>query len=553
MKLERLRLVYHTLRHLRPIQISNRFHRRFRPARFVQIEAQPVRQRGGCWQSPAERPALLTGPSQQRVFQRELSLASPMAWNHPDLSHLELYNLHYFDDLVAHDAASRSVWHQDLIERWIAENPPGKSVGWEPYPLSLRIVNWIKWAQAGNSLSDAARQSLATQTQALLEQLEYHLLANHLFANAKALVTAGAFFDGPLAQQWLHTGCDVLQQELREQILGDGGHFELSPMYHSIILEDLLDLMNLHRAYPTLKELQWICEWFPDLLAKMRYWLRVMTHPDGQIAFFNDAAVGIASSPDELDRYARRLDLGVCPEPSVGLTHLEASGYVRLQVNDAVLLLDVAPVGPAYQPGHAHADTLSCEMSLGPHRVLVNSGTSCYGVSDERLRQRGTSAHSTVEVEGKDSSEVWSGFRVGRRAHPFDLKLSEEAGVFRVACSHDGYHRLRGRVTHRRFCELREGQLRIQDQLTGRWQQATARFLCHPDVEVRHGASPRDYELLCAGRHLHASFSAENVQRIPTSYHPQFGVDEPAQGIAVHFPPQNDKRQMEHLLELTWV
>ncbi|MEN9780004.1 MAG: hypothetical protein RL014_1152 [Pseudomonadota bacterium] len=94
------------------------------------------------------------------------------------------------------------------------------------------------------------------------------------------------------------------------------------------------------------------------------------------------------------------------------------SGYVRLDNGPAVALLDVAPVGPDYLPGHAHADTLSFELSVGAQRVLVNSGTSCYGSSAERLRQRGTAAHNTVVVNGQDSSEVWGGFRVARRPLP---------------------------------------------------------------------------------------------------------------------------------------
>ena len=63
-----------------------------------------------------------------------------------------------------------------------------------------------------------------------------------------------------------------------------------------------------------------------------------------------------------------------------------------------------------------HADNLSFEWSLGEQRVLVNSGTSLYGVSSERHRQRKTKSHNTVEIDGFDSSEIWSGFRVARRA-----------------------------------------------------------------------------------------------------------------------------------------
>ena len=61
---------------------------------------------------------------------------------------------------------------------------------------------------------------------------------------------AGAYFDGPAADFWLRRGLFILRRELAEQVLEDGGHFELSPMYHALILEDLLDLVNLSQVYP---------------------------------------------------------------------------------------------------------------------------------------------------------------------------------------------------------------------------------------------------------------------------------------------------------------
>jgi len=170
-------------------------------------------------------------------------------WGGASLDDLRRYNLHYFDDLNAEDAERRSQWHASLIERWIDENPPAKGVGWDPYPTSLRIVNWIKWALCGNPLSIHALESLKLQTDYLSKRIEWHLLGNHLFANAKALVFSGLFFSGEVAERWLDTGFSIIDRQVSEQILADGGHFERSPMYHSIILEDVLDLLNITQAY----------------------------------------------------------------------------------------------------------------------------------------------------------------------------------------------------------------------------------------------------------------------------------------------------------------
>src|SRR5690606_36555911 len=132
------------------------------------------------------------------------------------------------------------------------------------------------------------------------------------------------------------------------------------------------------------------------------------------------------------------------------------SGYVRLQQGPWMVLFDGAPVGPDYLPGHAHADTLSFELSFGTARVICNSGTSRYGLGPVREWERSTAAHNTVEIDGENSSEVWHGFRVARRAYPRDMDVGTEASPLRVSCSHDGYTRLPGRPIHRRTVRVHE-------------------------------------------------------------------------------------------------
>jgi uncharacterized heparinase superfamily protein len=408
----------------------------------------------------------MIGPVDFRFLNRVGGLIGPNPWNADGYDKLWLYNLHYFDDLNAIGAPERTKWHRSLIARWIAENAPGTGNGWEPYPTSLRIVNWIKWGLAGNDLEPEWLHSLAIQARWLARRIEWHLLGNHLFANAKALIFAGVFFEGTEAQRWLDAGLSILRQQIPEQILPDGGHFELSPMYQAIILEDLLDLLNLAAAYPELMREAEIEAW-RHVIQRMRRWLAVMCHPDGEIAFFNDAAFGIASTPADIEAYASRLGLPLAPLESGRVFHLADSGYVRLSSDDCAMLIDVGSVGPSYLPGHAHADTLSFELSIGRERVIVNSGTSQYGRGAARQAERGTAAHSTVEVNGENSSEVWGGFRVGRRARVHDLAIRQSADAITVFCYHDGYAWLPGKPIHRREWTLRGGMLKVNDRVVG--------------------------------------------------------------------------------------
>ncbi len=395
--------------------------------------------------------------------------------------------------------------------------------GWESYPISLRIVNWIKWAFADNRLSENAIQSLAVQARYLSKRLEFHLLGNHLFANAKALLFAGLFFDGDEAEQWLRKGMDILAHEVGEQILPDGGHFERSPMYHGLILEDLLDLVNIFRVYGKEVPGDWL-----DACVRMRAWLKVMSHPDGGIVLFNDAALGIGPAWRELEAYAARIDLdrreyGIRP-----VSRFPDTGYIRCEEKDAVLFLDVGPIGPDYIPGHGHADTLNFELSLFGRRVLGDSGTSTYEKDGERQRQRGTAAHNTVTVDGLDSSEVWGGFRVARRARPLDLKIEEngdgEKGV-RVSCIHDGYLRLPGKVIHNREWLLGDNRLLVTDRIKGKFTNAVARYHFHPDVVVRavDDSTQQGTIRLPDGHTLWWHIEKGHGTLVASTYHPEFG------------------------------
>ena len=96
-------------------------------------------------------------------FLGESRCLSASGWDDPAASKLWRYNQHYFDDLNARDAASRRASHQALVSAWIEANPAAAGTGWEPYPTSLRIVNWVKAAQDGLELDAAARESLVLQ------------------------------------------------------------------------------------------------------------------------------------------------------------------------------------------------------------------------------------------------------------------------------------------------------------------------------------------------------------------------------------------------------
>jgi hypothetical protein len=269
---------------------------------------------------------------------------------------------------------------------------------------------------------------------------------------------------------------------------------------------------------------------------------------------------------------------------------LRDSGYIRLQAGPAVVLLDVAPIGPDYLPGHAHADTLSFELSLFGQRVIVNGGTSRYGSGPDRLAERSTAAHSTVQIDGADSSEVWGGFRVARRARPFDVVVSDDGSLIRakvhpdagdaaalraesdmwscqVSAAHDGYRRLPGRPVHRRSWCLTADGLSVIDALDGDCSEAVARFHLHPAVRVEmdqtdSGDAPDSDTILNAATHHNGvdtgalslpggqlvalRVTGGRARIVPNHWHPQFGASEQSHCLEISITGREGR------FELSW-
>jgi len=527
MGLKRISRLASTLRYLTAKQVIYRLYYRVRSLRIEPVDEATLRS-SVRWASPTFI-QLSTSDGIEFSFLGAKGRIDDGGWNAAQYSKLWLYNLHYLDDLNAVGIDEQNALARALVNRWIEANPPPFGNGWEPYPLSLRIVNLVKWFARQEAFEPYWLASLATQMQALAKQVEYHILGNHLFANAKALVFGGSYLAGPDADRWLANGLKILDREVKEQFLEDGAHFELSPMYHATLLWDMCDLVNLAERVdlPELKVR--LPEWRVIVVQGLR-WLLSMQHPDGGIPFFNDAAFGIAPTLSDLEVYASRLE-GCLPLPDVGEGSFDAryhaqSGYASIDLGGGnKALLDLARVGPDYQPGHAHADTLSFELSLFGQRIFVNSGTSQYGDDAERHRQRSTSAHNTVEVDGENSSEVWSGFRVARRAYPVLELFVDQSDKVLIQASHTGYLRLKGRVLHRREWLFESGHIEVLDKVEGEHGVAVARLYVHPEIRFIEEQG-RFIARLGEGECVTVEFKGgESSRLVRSTWHPEFGTN----------------------------
>ena len=389
-------------------------------------------------------------------------------WNFSAYGKLWTYNLNYFDFL--NQKSINREQGVELIKDYISKKDILKD-GIEPYPISLRGINWIKFLCSNNINDPKINNYLFNDYQKLADNLEYHLLANHLLENGFSLLFGAYYFQD---ERLYVKAQQILKSELQEQILNDGSHYELSPMYHQIILHRVLDSYNLVRNNNWKdKELLSLLQGKAEI---MLGWLDNISFDNGEIPNLNDATDGIALTTKELLKYAS--DLGLHP---VSLK-LSKSGYRKFQDSEFEILIDVGQIAPTYQPGHSHADSLQFLLNFNENPIFVDAGISTYEKNEHRQLERSTSSHNTVTINGKNSSNVWGGFRVAERATVKVLKDTSSE----IEAEHNGYRKLG--LTHRRKFSLQNEIFKIKDYVLAESSQnfeAKGHLHFHPDVQIK--------------------------------------------------------------------
>lgn len=372
----------------------------------------------------------------------------PDGWRGERLERLRRFHLHYGEEILG---AARDGGRSNLdaaragLAAWIESNPPAAGDGWHPYTLSTRVGNWIAATSLEPSLAtDSVAESLWRQLSYLEHNVEDELLGNHVLRNARALVLGGvAFSEARLVAR----GVTLLQRELPEQVLPDGGHYERSPVYHALVLRDLLEI----RSAAGLGELD-------PVIDRMKTFAAALSRPDGRPALFNDGGLELAPDLSAL-----------LPEAEPGLVLFRDTGYATVRRDSSLwLAFDCGPAAPDFLPPHAHADGLSFQLWLGGKPLIVDPGTLTYEPGHERDWHRGTRAHSTVAVDGLDQFELWGAFRASGipAVDIVEIAGSEHEGVLEAELS--AFGRVGTRVRHRRRLSWSADAISIEDRLEGR-------------------------------------------------------------------------------------
>lgn len=431
----KLSLYWNTVKYLRPEQIIFRITKKLKMSCSLGVNAHIEQQHAAAPVLPQLDfdPVFLARFPAEELLRDEVTLlheTESFSWNanwrFDNRSALWNYNLHYCEYLlplvkVWTDTRQECYLNKikEIILGWIEENPKKSGgAGWDAYPISLRLITWLSCYGYLEQELDAVFKkemldSMAEQYSHLATHLEKHLLGNHYFENLKTLVICSLFFRD---YKMTDTALKELKKQCAEQILPDGMHFELSPMYHKIILEDLLRVCGaLRKAGRRDEELEAYLQPMLDVAYSLEEGL-------DRIPLFNDCGNNVAKSLDALLLTAKEV-FGIDP---VYKSQLPDSGYYIFKNGDWKLIVDAGQPGPTYLPGHAHCDAMSFELFHKGKPVLVNCGTYAYQC-EEREFFRSTAAHNTVMREGVEQSQCWGNFRMAKRASVEIRSLEEYA------------------------------------------------------------------------------------------------------------------------------
>ncbi len=378
---------------------------------------------------------------------------STIDWNYSKYGKLWTYNLNYFEFLNQKDF--KKDIGLELIYNYI-DNLESLKDGLEPFTISLRGLNWIKFLSFYNIKDSKIDTSLYAQYNLLLNNLEYHLLGNHLLENGFSLMFGAYYFRD---NRFYIKAKEILKKELNEQILDDGAHFELSPMYHQLMLFRLLDVINLITLNRWNLDLEFL-SYLKTKASLMVGFLKEVTFSSGEIALVNDSALNIAPVTNELIDYAKRLNIKPIKKE---LT----CGYKMVKSRNYELFIDTCDIKASYIAGHTHSDLFNFLLNINGKEFIVDSAISTYEANRVRAYERSSMAHNCVVIDGKDIDEVWGAFRVANRAKVIKRVLKDGY----ILARHSGYYKEFKTYIQREFIYT-DSKITIKDTLIGSKKEA---------------------------------------------------------------------------------
>jgi len=382
---------------------------------------------------------------------------------------------------------------------WRTENAYPRGINWaSSLEVAFRSLSWL-WVnfllEGTPAITPEFREqwlrSMAVSGRHIELYLSTYFSPNtHLLGEAVAL-----FFIGTLCPQlrsaprWKRRGWEMVLRESERQVRPDGFYFEQSTYYHVYALDFLIHasvLASLNdMPFPTeynrrlermLDALAVLCRagapprWGDDdggrVFDPLRNRAEHLSDPlaTGAVLFGRgDFKLLVGGLREETlwllgEKGAAKFDRIEAKKPEMRSVAAPDTGLYVMSCNQRKLqaVIDAGPQG-ALAGGHGHADALSLTLHAEERELLGDPGTYEYvGAGRERDQFRGTSAHNTFQLDGRNQSEPRGPFAWQRFANAkAEIWVTGETFDLFVG-SHDGYSQPGTPAIHRRWVFFRK-------------------------------------------------------------------------------------------------
>ncbi|HEU4804500.1 MAG TPA: heparinase II/III family protein [Nitrobacter sp.] len=412
--------------------------------------------------------------------------------------------------LRAADTAITRANARSLVDDWMSNPARRRPRGRRTDVMARRVISLL--SQAPLVLSDTDGKFYRRYLRALARDIRLLRFGLHDAPDGVGrlqVLIALCYASLCLAKQarTIRTATRKLSDELRRQILPDGGHVSRNP---GALIELLIDLLPLRQTFaarniappPALL----------NAIDRMMPMLRFFRHGDGSFALFN----GMSSTPSDLLATLLAYD----DTRGIPMANMPHSGYQRLDAGATTLIVDTGPPPPSNLSEEAHAGCLAFELSSGPNRIVINCGTPSTGRDNWRNFARSTPAHSTLSCHATSSCQFVEQSAMKRLLQgapivsgPAKVESSRETvdETERLTASHDGYLARFGLI-HRRVLTVTHDGSRLEGEDTlaptpgGRMKGGqidyALRFHLHPSVKASRLSDARGVMLVLPNREV---------------------------------------------------
>lgn len=377
-------------------------------------------------------------------------LSEPLDWRHNPSADQEwailLHKFYYLRELAlaydyTRDERYAAKWVA-LLDGWMVDIPAGYI---DSQVTGRRLQQWLLafWYFVADLRSaSVSADFLARFLESVQVQTDY--LIRHLTAegNHRTLELTAVFFISVCfpelagAAQWRQQATGQLLANMRQDLLADGVHRELSSDYHHTVLKNYLRVAEL----AALNGIELPSDYHDFIRLALRF--SVYVHkPDGAIPAISDGdansylsllkSAGQLYPNPQLEFVWTRGEQGSAPTersrlfPRSGYSILRGDWNAQPFSDGFYLFFDCGPLGFG---SHGHYDLLNIEAAAFGRSLVVDPGRYTYSeASNDGINWRhafkGTAAHNTVMVDGRDQARYRCGRPEGRepRAEVLDF------------------------------------------------------------------------------------------------------------------------------------